>query len=88
MEISTQCTALAERLLNALSTFRYEISNGWLLLVYNKLGGFLYSLAFSGLFVGVAVRCSGCQDSIGPEDEDKIVNLYQLWECAVNYDYN
>ena len=48
----------------------------------------MYSLAFSGLFVGIAVRFSGCQDAIGPDDEDEMVNLYHLWDRRVHYYYN
>ena len=60
--------------LNALSAFLYGISNFWLLLVHNTLGGLMYSLAFSILSVGIAVRFSGCQDAIGPDSEDLMGN--------------
>ena len=74
--------------LNALSTFLYYISNFWLLLVYNTLGGLMYSMVFSGPFAGIAVRFSGCQDAIGPDDENGMVNLYHLWDRRVHYYYN
>ena len=48
-------------------------------------GGLMYSLAFSGLFVGLAVRFSRRQHEIGFDDEDEMVNWYHLWDRRVHY---
>ena len=61
---------------HALSAFLYGMSHFWLLFV------------FSALSVGVAVRLSSCNCTIGLEDVDVMVNLYNLWDRCVHYCYN